>query len=167
MTWQQVCADKTLANLPFKIELDKTGKIIMSPAHKKHSRLQGHILGLLTRLMPRGDSLPECAVETTEGTKVPDVAWISEERWASMDPADASCSIAPEICVEVLSSTNTREEMLGTPEKPGKRELYFEAGAKEFWLCEESGQLSFFSPSGPLPKSELCPEFPVQVYRRP
>jgi hypothetical protein len=37
MNWSQVCADPRLANLPYKIELDKTGKIIMSPAGKKHS----------------------------------------------------------------------------------------------------------------------------------
>ena len=163
LTWQQVCADKTLANLPFKIELDKTGKLIMGPAHEKHSRLQGRILRLLARLLPDGDALPACAVETSEGTKVPDVAWISEERWASMNPDDASCSIAPEICVEILSSSNTRDEMLGTPEKPGKRELYFQVGAREFWLCDESGCLSFFNHSGQIPKSAFCREFPEQV----
>jgi hypothetical protein len=33
--WDQVCRDKALADLPYKIELDKYGKLIMSPAHKK------------------------------------------------------------------------------------------------------------------------------------
>src|SRR2546423_659647 len=157
MTWAQVCLDKGLADLPYKIELDKYGKIIMSPAHKKHSKLQGKILQLLGRLMPHGDSLPECAVETSEGTKVPDAAWISEERWASMNPDEASCSRAPEICIEVLSPTNTAEEMLGTTEKLGKRELYFRAGAVEFWMCDEAGRMSFFEPSDQTTRSRLCP----------
>jgi Uma2 family endonuclease len=163
MSWQQVCRDKALADLPYKIELDKHGKIIMSPAHKQHSKLQTKIQRLLMRLLPQGDPLPECAVETTEGTRVADVAWISEERWASLNPDEASCSRSPEICVEILSPTNTAEEMLGTPERPGKRELYFLAGAREFWLCDEQGQVHFFDSSGPLPKSRLCPEFPAQV----
>ena len=163
MSWQQVCRDKALADLPYKIELDKHGKIIMSPAHKQHSKLQTKIQRLLMRLLPQGDPLPECAVETTEGTRVADVAWISEERWASLNPDEASCSRSPEICVEILSPTNTAEEMLGTPERPGKRELYFQAGAREFWMCDEQGHVSFFDHSGPLPKSRLCPDFPAQV----
>jgi Uma2 family endonuclease len=93
---------------------------------------------------------------------VPDVAWISDERWASLKPHEPSCSLAPEICIEILSPSNPAGEMHGTTEKPGKRELYFKAGAKEFWMCDESG-ISFYGPSGQLPKSEICPEFPAKV----
>ena len=107
----------------------------MSPAHKEHSKLQTKIQRWLIRLLPQGDPLPECAVQTTEGIRVPDVAWISEERWASLPPEEASCSPAPQIGIEILSATNAVEEMLGTPELSGKRELYFQAGAQEFWLC--------------------------------
>lgn len=163
MNWLEVCQDPHLADLPYKIELDKWGKIVMSPATKKHSRLQGRILRLLNHLMPEGETLPECAVDTAEGTKVADVAWVSQARWASMNPDELSCSVAPEICVEILSPANTREEMLGTPGKPGKRELYFQAGAREVWICEESGALSFYGPAGQEPKSKLCPGFPDRV----
>ena len=163
MNWTEVCEDRTLANLPYKIELDKYGKIIMSPAKKKHSKLQIRIQRLLLKLLRGGEPLPECAVETLEGTKVPDVAWISDARWASMDPNEASCSVAPEICIEILSASNTREEMLGTPEKAGKRELYFQSGAVEFWICTESGRISFYDSSGQIRKSKLCPEFPEQL----
>ena len=158
-----MCEDKGLADLPYKIELDKHGKIIMSPAHKKHSKLQIKIQRLLMRWLPGGDPLPECAVETSEGTKVPDVAWISEARWASMNPDEASCSRAPEICIEILSPANTADEMMGTQEVPGKRELYFQAGATEFWMCDESGHLSFYGHSGPLSRSKICPDFPERV----
>jgi len=163
MNWRQVCQDRSLADLPYKIELDKHGKIVMSPAHKWHSRLQGRILRLLMQQLSQGDSLPECAVETSEGTKVPDVAWISDERWKSLNPDDASCVVAPEICVEILSPTNTAEEMLGALGRPGKRELYFQAGANEFWLCDESGAMSIFGRDGQMQKSVLCPNFPDKV----
>src|SRR4029077_5209410 len=109
------------------------------------------------------DSIPECAVETSEGAKVPDVAWISEERWTSMNPDEASCSVAPEICIEILSPSNTAEEMLGTVEKPGKRKLYFQAGATEFWMSDEAGRMSFFDSSGQLRNSKVCPDFPQTV----
>ena len=36
MNWQQVCEDKTLHNLPYKIELNKQGQLIMSPASIRH-----------------------------------------------------------------------------------------------------------------------------------
>jgi len=51
----------------------------------------------------------------------------------------------------------------GSPEKPGKRELYFRAGASEFWVCDESGRLSFYGSSGQIQKSALCPGFPDKV----
>ena len=68
-----------------------------------------------------------------------------------------------EICVELLSPAHTLAEMLGSPDKPGKRELYFRAGASEFWVCDESGRLSFYDSAGPIQKSALCPGFPDQV----
>jgi Uma2 family endonuclease len=163
MTWSELCQNKQLADLPYKIELDRHGKIIMSPATKRHSKLQGAILRVLNQLLPQGDTLPECAVETAQGIRVADVTWISEARWASMRPEEASCSVAPEICVEILSPANTLEEMLGTAEKPGKRELYFQAGAVEFWVCDESGNLSFHTPAGQVPKSMICAGFPTKV----
>jgi Uma2 family endonuclease len=163
MNWSQVCNDRQLADLPYKIELDKYGKIIMSPASKKHSKLQIRIQRLFVQLMSEGDPLPECAIETTQGTKTADVAWISEARWAALNPDETACSAAPEICVEILSPANSLEEMLGTPDKPGKRELYFQAGALEFWVCDETGKLAFYAPNGQLSKSNLCPEFPDKV----
>ena len=87
---------------------------------------------------------------------IADVAWASRQRWESM--ADrVSCSIAPEVCVEILSDANTPEEM------ERKRELYFQAGAVECWLCDESGQVRFFNQSGELVGSNLCPAFPIKI----
>ena len=41
MNWQEVCENKSLHNLPFKIELNTIGKILMSPVKVYHSVLQG------------------------------------------------------------------------------------------------------------------------------
>jgi Uma2 family endonuclease len=159
MTWQEVCEDQRLADLPFKVELDQWGQIVMSPADYQHSLFQGEVLRWLNQLLPEGRAVPECAVETAEGTKVPDVVWISPERQKQMR-GRASCPIAPEICIEILSPSNPQAKVLGTVDRPGKRELYFEAGAQEFWLCGEKGGLRFFNCHGEISESALCPDFP-------
>ena len=64
---------------------------------------------------------------------------------------------APEICVEIISPTNMLEEQMH------KGSLYLQAGAEEFWLCDELGNVRFFDASGPLERSQLCPDFPVKV----
>ena len=45
-----------------------------------------------------------------------------------------------------------------------KKALYFESGAKEFWLCDKHGSMSFFSKeNGPLNRSELAPLIPNKI----
>ncbi|WP_428353136.1 hypothetical protein [Methyloprofundus sp.] len=54
MKWQDVLSDKTLQDLPYKIELNEYGKIEMSPASFIHSLLQGEVAKRLGWL-PKGD----------------------------------------------------------------------------------------------------------------
>lgn len=156
MNWLEVCEHPALQNLPFKIELDETGKIIMAPTKVYHSIYQGDIAYRLQTLAPTGKAIVECAIATRKGTKVADVAWASPERVATVW-SETECSIAPEVCVEVLSSANTGQEMRT------KRQLYFEQGALEVWLCDPEGQITFFSPDGPLEHSALFPDFPLEI----
>ena len=156
MNWQQVCDNKQLQDLPYKIELNRWGKIEMSPHRKEHSAFQGEISYLLRVLLPLGKALSECAIDTSEGVKVADAAWVSKPRWKAMSKA-ASCSTAPEICVEVASDSNTKSEM------EMKRKLYMKAGALEFWFCDSNGKMSFFHASGKIKRSTLCPDFPPVV----
>jgi hypothetical protein len=44
-----------------------------------------------------------------------------------------------------------------------KRALYFESGAKEVWLCDENGAMSFFNPEKQVAQSELVPNFPLKI----
>ena len=157
MTWEEVVADPDLQHLRYKIETNEFGQIVMSPPPSFfHQRYEAVIARLLNRLLPQGIAVQECPVQTPGGTKVADVAWISEARQAQAD-ARAALTVAPEICVEVVSPSNTRPELLG------KRALYFQAGALEFWLCDEVGAVAFFQRTGKLPRSLLCPEFPKRV----
>ncbi len=158
-TWEALCADRSLRDLPYKIETNGFNKIIMSPASNWHGAQQAEICSLLRGLLPGGKAINECPVETSDGVRVPDVAWISNERWKPYVRA-VSLPVAPEICVEILSPSNSRAEMLQ------KMRLYYEAGAQETWLCDEEGHMEFFSvlsAPAPVPASTLCPAFPQRI----
>lgn len=156
MNWQEVCTHPSLQNLPFKIELNERGQVVMSPTKILHSVYQGKISNLLFLLHKGGQVLVECAVETGKGTRVADVAWASSVLFQRIKN-DAAASHAPEICVEVFSESNSKAEM------EEKKQLYFEQGAQEVWFCNRAGAISFYNPEGKLPKSELCPEFPTKT----
>lgn len=158
MKWEEVCQHEQLQNLPFKIELNKWGQIVMSPVKVKHSFYQGRIQRLLEALLKTGEVMPECAINTSDGVKVADVVWCSEERFNLIEN-EVSASIAPEICIEVKSTGNSSEEIFF------KKNLYLEAQAIEVWLCDEQGNMTFYNQQGKLEKSWLVGDFPQQIKR--
>ncbi|KKI98964.1 Uma2 family endonuclease [Prochlorothrix hollandica] len=158
MNWQEVCEHPQLQNLPFKVELNRWGQVVMSPVKVKHSFFQGRIQRVLETFLKTGEVMPECAIATTDGVKVADVVWCSSDRFAQIE-AEVAASIAPEICIEVTSAGNTEEEMLG------KRQLYLAAGALEVWVCDDQARVTFYDRSGALTRSGLVPDFPHQIQR--
>ena len=157
--WQRVLDDPHLRDLPYKVETTETGQIILSPHKPRHSHAQTRITDLMRdHATQPGERAVEFAVETHKGVKVPDVVWMSEERWDTM-PDDVEASpFAPEICVEVLSSANTDAQM------EEKRRLYFEHGAREVWLCDEDGEMTFYmAVVESVARSRLMPEFPLNI----
>ena len=153
--WAELLADRELARIEGRIETDRHGHIIMSPPPApSHGSYQARIAHLLCDLLPRGRVLTECPISTGDGVKAADVAWASAVRMQEL--GDKVCfPTAPEICVEVLSPGNTASEM------GEKRALYFDAGAREVWLCGLDGTMEFFLAVKPEPvsASELCPQF--------
>ncbi len=156
MTWEEVCDDPLLQDLPYKIELNKWGNIEMSPARNRHGEFQSRISYLLQLRKPEGICITECGVKTAENIKVPDVTWASYEHRRAT-PHEFAYAVAPEICVEVFSPSDMLEEQLH------KGQLYLAAGAKEFWLCDVLGTMRFFDTGGELERSALCPELPQRV----
>jgi Uma2 family endonuclease len=156
LTWRDLCLDPRFQDLPYKIELNGRGQIIMSPTRNFHGFFAFKIGSLMEKHLPDGEVIMECAVETADGTKEADAAWVSRNRWAVIQ-AEYSSSIAPEICAEVMSRSNTRQEMMQ------KKDLYLGAGAREYWLCHEDGKLEFFDSSGQLQCSKMCPKFPKAI----
>ena len=65
MEWAQVINNPFLKDLPFKIELNKWGKILMSPASNSHGHIQFEI-GAKIKEGKKGDGHPvECCSPTT------------------------------------------------------------------------------------------------------
>jgi Uma2 family endonuclease len=156
MNWQEVVAHPGLQNLPFKIELNQWGQIVMSPAKLKHSGYQGRLSFLLQTMRTDGIVLTECAVWTRKGTKAADVAWFSDELWEKMED-EPEATTAPQLCVEIVSNSNAKAEMRE------KRKLYFEQGAQEVWICSDQGRIDFYGPQGKLKDSRLFPGFPAHI----
>src|SRR6266540_201497 len=160
--WAELLADRELARFEGRIETDRHGHIIMSPPPApNHGSFQLEIGHLLRNLMTQGRVLTECPISTADGVKAADVAWASPECMREL--GNRVCfPKSPEICVEVLSPSNTEAEI------QEKMALYFDAGAREVWLCAESGAMSFFGPgtAQPLSGSQLCLEFPKQIMLR-
>ena len=157
--WTEVLSDPVWRDHPYRIETNEFGQIVMTPpAGGPHSCRQGKICFELRNRMG-GQAMPECPVSTAAGVKAVDVGWYSADRYASVR-GQIAFETAPEICVEVISPSNTDDEMRT------KRELYFDAGAKECWLCDDSGRMSYYASESrrePTDQSILCPDFPNQI----
>ncbi len=150
MEWQQIIENPFLQDLPFKIELNKWGKILMSPASNNHGIRQYEVAKTIDMSKESGKIIIECSIQTPEGVKVADVAWASDE-FITKYNGETPYKAAPEICVEIVSSSNSKDEM------NEKIELYLNQGAKEVWLCNQKGEISYYSLRGKINQSsEIC-----------
>ncbi|QIK37524.1 Uma2 family endonuclease [Caldichromatium japonicum] len=156
MDWQSIITDPLLSELPFKIELNAWGKVEMTPATNLHGLLQATIAVLLRRHLLDGKVLLECSIETAKNIKVAAAAWCSAPLFARhgyrMPYPESS-----ELVVEVASPSNRLSELIE------KRELYSARGVQEVWICEETGEMRFARPTGPLTRPLICPGFPERV----
>ena len=138
MTWQEVMDNPYLQNLPFKIELSKWGKVEMSPASNLHGKRQGEIFSEL-RKKRGGVVIIDCSIQTEDGVRVADVAWISNARYAQFG-TQTPYPQAPELSVEIMSPSNTWAEM------HMKAGMYLKAGAKEVWIDPLDGKRTVIKP---------------------
>jgi Uma2 family endonuclease len=151
MTWDEVINSPYLRDLPFKIELNKFGQILMSPASNKHGIVQSQIGYEIYHYKQSGTVITECSIQTSDGVKVADVAWASEEFMAQYGETTPYPQ-APEICVEIVSPSNSKAEM------EQKVELYLAKGALEVWIVSVNKEVTFYSYTGQMKKSKLVPK---------
>lgn len=154
--WEEITSDPSLRNLPYKVETNQRGQIVLSPHENRHSFLQERVQDLLDEYAPEGRHPPEFAIATPEGVKAPDVVWMSPERLREMEKTGDPTMLAPEICVEVLSSSNTEQEI------NEKRALYREVGADEVWVVDEDNQIRFYRDEE-MDHSRIAPDCPPEL----
>lgn len=154
--WRELCADPQFNDCAGKVELLGAGTIVVSPVTNLKRRTQSAVFQHLLQLLPDGRTFTEYALETDDGVRVPDVVWCSVD-WLTRHAKEELASRAPEICVEVMSTSNTLAEM------EQKRDLYFRRGCEEFILVDLKGFVTFHAPSGQLEKSRLASGFPAKI----
>ena len=147
MEWENVIDNPLLRDLPFKIELNKWGKILMSPANNNHGRLQYEVGARIDRYKRSGKIIMECSIQTSDGVKVADVAWASDA-FISKYGYNTPYIKAPEICVEITSPSNSKEEI------DEKIQLYLAKGAVEVWIVNENGNILYYTYEGKIQNSE-------------
>ncbi len=146
--WDELCRDRSLRNLPYKIELNAWGKIEMSPASNRHGHLQGELAFQLRRQLSSGCVISECSIFTTIGIRVADIAWASEAFMKAFGEITPYMR-APEICAEIASPSNPQGEI------EEKTRAYLAAGAQEVWIVSEEGTIRYFGPAGERSKSDF------------
>ncbi len=151
--WQQLAADPLVAASPYKVELNEKGAIEVSPPTTRHAFLQAYVSREVARQRPEGTTFTECPVETEIGVRVPDVVWASPE-FMRRHGAESEFRAGPDLCVEVLSPTNTRAEI------GEKVAAYLAAGAREVWVVGEDGVPEIHTSAGRVPASPLGFDLP-------
>jgi len=143
--YRAMCEDRMYENVPGKIEIDVWGRLLMSPASNYHSALQTALSGKLAAL--GGRAFVEASVLTAAGVLVADVAWASAE-FMRVHAFETPYAKAPELCVEVVSPSNSRKELRE------KIDAYLAAGAEEVWIVyPQSKRCEFHAKAGLLQRS--------------
>lgn len=156
MKWSEVLDNPVLCDLPFKIELNEFGQIVLSPISNKQGVLKSDIGVCLEEMSGNGCAIINCSIQTKKNVKVADVVWCSGN-FLAKNNYETPYQEAPEVCVEIVSRSNSKREM------SEKRKLYFERGAREVWLCYENGKVEFYHRKGATAQSEMFPQFPKEI----
>jgi ABC-type polysaccharide/polyol phosphate transport system ATPase subunit len=101
----------------------------------RRGEMLGAISALLARSLPDGHVLIDVPIETKDGVRKADVAWISNARRSTLcrEPAYSG---APEICVHLAAGERSENEInLST-------QLLFRTGAVENWIVGPRGAIN-------------------------
>jgi Uma2 family endonuclease len=146
--WESIIGNPAFRNLPYKIETNRAGTIMMSPASNWHGACQSQVGSQIRKSKKSGEIINECSILTNDGVKVADVAWASDE-FIKKHGYKTPYVVAPEICVEVESPGNTEAEI------DNKINLYLAKGAIEVWVVGIEGQVSYFNQAGSAKRSSF------------
>ena len=139
--YRAMCDDPCFANVPGKVELDVWGRVLMTPPPSAYHGLTQSRLDHKLRTVLGGEVITEAPIVTPAGLFLADLAWLSPA-YVAAQGIHTLLVPAPEICVEVVSPSNSVKEL------SEKRDAYLAAAAEEVWLiypkskrCEFYGKL--------------------------
>ena len=143
--WNTLASDP---DAPDYYELNEFGELILSsrPTNLHQLRVQSVAEQLTAQLGPRAVS--EVSVNTDRGIRVPDVVWMAPERWRAAGAA-TPLPFVPDVCVEVLSPGNSREEVAM------KVGASLRGGAREVIVMDVAGAVRYFGTEGERATSAL------------
>ncbi len=127
-------------NLPFPWETNARGQIIMTPHGYRHCFRTCQLGRIFASIAPGWHCGYQLGIFTADGLKGPDVTLASHEYHARHINDTGYVTEAPEICIEVMSPSNSWQEM------QDKMPLYFAVGAQEIWIVDVEGKVFFFAP---------------------
>jgi ABC-type polysaccharide/polyol phosphate transport system ATPase subunit len=119
------------------LHLHSSSKEIGSGPRSRRGELVGAISALLARSLPNGHVLVDVPIQTHDGIRMADVAWISDARRSTLcrEPAYSG---APEICVHLPGPERAESEVNKT------MAILFKTGAVENWLVDVIGNIKTF-----------------------
>lgn len=97
----------------------------------KHSGITGRLvieLGIYLKKQKVGRVYPEAHFQIGANKRIPDVAFVLEERIPDTGEPQAFWNIAPDLAIEIVSPTDFYQNVLG------KIYEYFDAEVKQVWL---------------------------------
>lgn len=133
---------------PDYFELNEFGELIMSPRPSPgHQAVASEVaFQLRNQLGPRAAT--EVSIVTDRGVRCPDVIWMPSERWVACK-GQHPLEVVPDLCVDVLSPSNTREEIAM------KIRAYLRGGAREAIVVGLQGEIECFGAEGKRETSAL------------
>jgi Uma2 family endonuclease len=143
--WNELAADP---ESPDYFELNEFGELIMSPKPTVGHQRVGSAVAHRLRQQLGGEAVTEVSVLTDRGVRAPDVVWMPTERWNACK-GRSPLQTVPDVCVEVISPSNTREEIAM------KVGAYLRGGASEVIVIGLKGDVEFFGSEGKRTASAL------------
>jgi len=119
-----------------RLELLKGEIVAVSRPNWEHGEIAGNVYSIIKgylrkkqvgRVSVESGVITERAPDTLRG---PDVSFMSKERMPLDERMNHYASVTPDLCVEVLSPSNTRAEL------NEKMAEYFSTGARMIWLID-------------------------------
>jgi len=148
--YRAMCDKPCFANVLGKVELDVWGRVLMTPPPSVyHGRVQANLTYKLKAVLG-GHVITEAPIVTPTGVYIADLAWASP-RFISAHSSESPLTRAPELCIEVVSPSNSVKEL------SEKKDAYFTMGAEEVWVVfQQSKRWELYGPQSRLPASRYA-----------